>query len=180
MKKVCKVILFFIMIVLSLTYSCLAVNEAELEQYFMEDHEVAGTYVHLTEPNKLRVKRYLQENDVTDEQATFIVEKCEELRRYMTGIGVYEVMQLNHSQRAKALAIANEGLAVIGLHGTYNSNDKAVDIYENGKLIESVSTLPTKLVQTGNNNYIYYISFIAIVMLSIIFVVFKRIRNNGK
>ena len=96
----------------------------------------------------------------------------------MDKAGTSEVSELSSEQKKAALAIANEALEVIGLKATYNSSDKTVEIFKDGKKIESVSTLTEKLVQTGNNN----IAWIAVVSVSVValiaVIIIKKVKNN--
>ena len=178
MKNILKITIIAILILAFASSIAFATTEAELEKYLLDNHTVAGTSVHLTEANKVKVQRYLAENDITDEQAAAIKAKVEEIKAYLNKIGVYEVSQLDKDQKKEALRIANEALAEIGLSATYNSDDRTVEIYKDGKKIEAVYTDPGKLVQTGSNN-IVWISVVSVAVVALASVViFKKVKNN--
>ena len=178
MKKIFKIAIGAVVLLMLLGVVVNATTKSELEAYLLESHNVAGKEVSLTEANKVKVKRYLADNEITDEQATAIKAKVDELLKFMDKAGVSDVNQLSSEQKKEALAIANEALAIIGLKATYNSSDKTVDIYKDGKKIDSVSTETGKLLQTGSDNTAWIVVVSVSVIALIAVVAIKKVKNN--
>ena len=177
-----KILIIGGLVTLILLVACTAVKattQSELEAYLVADHTVAGKTVHFTEENKVRVKRYLAENTLTDEQATAIKAKFDEGLAYMDKAGVTEVRSLDSNGRKEIFEIAKEAFAIAGLTATYNSSDKTVEIYKDGTVIEAVSTEVGKLVQTGNNNSAYIVVAGAAIIAVAAIVTVKKVKANA-
>ena len=178
MKRILKISIVVVVALMLLEIVVNATTQSELENYLIGHHLVAGQEVRLTDANKVKVQRYLSENKITDEQASQIKAKVEELIAYMNKAGLSDVSKLNPEQKKEALSIANEALAVIGLNATYNSNDKTVEIYKEGKKIEGVQTETGKLVQTGSNNIVWITVVCVAVVALVAVVIIKKVRND--
>lgn len=176
MKKIfLGTLLCTILVTLFATKTMAATNE-ELIKYVTSDHKIAGESVGITAENKVKAKRYLTENPVTDAQADAIIAKGDEIIELMNKANVSAPSKLSKSDKEKFMSIAKEAADVIGLKLVFHPHN--VEVYDtNGKLIDN-ATLGNELIYTGNNiNYVLVISSIAAIALVAGFVVKKRLAN---
>lgn len=171
MKKVLSLLILFVLLAtVATTVNATTSNELADKLYEL------GTPYGMTSSEKIRIERYLADNEVTDEQANQIVAKAEEAVEIMKAAGVTNYKDLTDSQKNQMKSIANEAADILGL--TLSFSNKKVEIYKNGKLIESVSLNDGKLAYTGNNtSKILVVSSVAIVALAIGTVARKKFAN---
>ena len=176
MKKVLVSILLLVILLGVLTTNAMATTNTELIEFAKSNHTVAGKSIGLTDENKVKVERYLTENPVTDAQAGTIMTKVNELIALMESAKVSDPAELSKADKDKFMAIAQEAADVIGVKLVFHAH--SVDVYKDGKLIESAS-LGDKLAYTGNNiNIALVISSVAIIALATTaFVAKKRFAN---
>ncbi|MBR3163485.1 MAG: hypothetical protein IKF17_05255 [Clostridia bacterium] len=176
MKKVLVSILLLVILLGALATNAMATTNAELIEFAKSNHTVSGKSIGLTDANKVKVERYLTENPVTDAQAGQIMAKAKELIALMESAGVSDPANLSKADKDRFIAIAQEGADVIGVKLVFHAH--SVDVYKDGKLIESAS-LGNKLAYTGNNiNLALVISSLAIIALATTaFVAKKRFAN---
>ena len=176
MKKIfLGTLLCTILVTLFATKTMAATNE-ELIKYVTSDHKIAGESVGMTDENRVKAKRYLTENPVTDAQADAIIAKGNEIIELMNKVNIWDPSKLSKSDKEKFMAIAREAADVIGLKLVFHPH--SVDVYDtNGKLIDN-ATLGNELIYTGNNiNYVLVISSIATIALVAGIVAKKRLAN---
>ena len=177
MRKFLVSILLLIVLVGVLATNSMATTNAELIEFAKSNHTVSGKSIGLNAANKVKVERYLTENPVTDAQAGAIMAKANELIALMESAGVSDPANLSSADKEKFMAIAQEGADVIGVKLVFHAH--SVDVYKDGKLIES-ATLGNKLAYTGNNiNLALVISSIAIFALATTGVVVKKRLANA-
>ena len=177
MRKILVSMLLLIVLVGVLATNSMATTNAELIEFAKSNHTVAGKSIGLTPANRVKVERYLTENPVTDTQAGAIMAKAKELIALMESAGVSDPADLSKSDKEKFMAIAQEGADVIGVKLVFHPH--SVDVYKDGKLIES-ATLDNKLAYTGNNiNLALVISSIALFALTTTGVVVKKRLANA-
>ena len=175
MKKLLAGIAVIILFLGVLSTYSMAVTNADLIEYVKSNHTVSGKSVGLTSDNRVKAERYLTENPVTDEEAAAIMAKGNELIALMESAGVSDPSELSSADKEKFMAIAQEGADVIGLKLVFHPH--SVDIYKEGKLVES-ATLGNKLAYTGNNiNIALVISSVAVIALATGIVAKKRLAN---
>ena len=175
MKKLLAGTLLLVMLVVLVATTSMAATNADLIAYVTSDHKVAGGTAGLTADQRVRAKRYLTENPVTDAQADAIIAKGDELLAIMESAGVSDPSQLSKADKEKFMAIAQEAADILGLTLVFHAH--SVDIYKDGVLIDSGS-LGGKLVYTGNSvNLALVISSIATIALAAGFVAKKRLAN---
>ena len=156
------------------TYS-MAVTNADLIEFLKSNHTVSGKSIGLTAENKVKAERYLTENPVTDEEAAAIMAKGKELIALMESAGASDPSELSSAEKEQFMAIAQQGADVIGLKLVFHPH--SVDIYKEGKLVES-ATLGNKLAYTGSNiNIALVISSVAVIALATGIVAKKRLAN---
>ena len=178
MKKLLTISILVIMILAVATTLVSATTQSELEAYLTKTHTIAGKEVTLTAEQKVKVERYFSENTLTDEQATAIKAKVDEGIALMEEAGVSDPSQLSGSDKTALLNVAKEAAAEAGLTLTLNSNDNTIEIYKDGKLIESASTETGKFVQTGSNNLVFVALAVVAIIAVVATVVIKRARVN--
>lgn len=164
MKKILVSIVLLVMLVGVFATTSKATTNAELIEFAKSNHTVSGKSIGITAANRVKVERYLTENPVTDAQADAIMAKANELIALMESAGVSDPADLSKADKEKFMAIAQEGADVIGIKLVFHPH--SVDVYKDGKLIETV-TLGNKLAYTGNNiNMALVISSVVIIALA--------------
>ena len=135
-----------------------------------------GAKYGMTSADKIKIERYVADNTVTDAQANAVVAKAKEAVKIMEDAGKTNINSLTNEEK-KLKAKANEAASILGLTLTFKSG--TVEIYKNGKLIDTVGASNSgKLVYTGNNtSAILVVSSIVAVALTANFVARKKFAN---
>lgn len=193
MKKLLTISILFVMVLAMCTSIVSATTKAELpDQLF-----AIGSKYGATASDKIKIERYIADNDLTDAQATAIVAKAKEIAAIMDAAGVTDPTKLSAEDKAKVKSIANEAASIAGVSLVFKSND--VEIYKNGKKLDSVksplsgpasgssngssassakTTSGKKLVYTGSNSYVAIAAgSIAVVALATIVIIKKKVVN---
>lgn len=157
MKRLLKVTLAFVLVVLCYTTVAKAATTDELIAYASKTFTIAGKQVKLSDADVLKVKRYLSENPVTSSGADKIIAKAEQIISIMRAEGVADITKLSKAKKDEVLKIAQEAAAITGATLTYDSTNKAIAVYKNGKKVESLSLQNYKFVQTGSDNTMYVV-----------------------
>ena len=128
----------------------------------------------MTSADKVKVERYLADNEVTDEQASAILAKADEAIAIMDAEGTKDVRELSADAKAKIKAIAQETASTIGLTLVFTSG--TVEVYKDGELIDTVTLSNSgKLAYTRNNiNVLLVVASVAVIALATTVVVRKR------
>lgn len=146
MKKVLVTIMLILTIMMVMIGSTKATKETLAEKLFIKFKEYGAT-----EAEKVKVERYLSENDVTEEQEKQILIKADEIIEVIKTENVKDITKLSKEAKSKIKKIAQEAASIIELKLVFYKNK--VEIYSSkGKLIEIISVSNTgKLAYTGNN-----------------------------
>lgn len=178
MKKVLITVLMSVLILLSYITVANAATTEEIVSYASKTFTIAGQKVKLSDGDILKIKRYLSENPVSDKDGDILIEKAEQIISIMNTEGVSNPTKLSKTKKEQVLTIAQEAAAVTGATLTYDSTNKVITIYKNGKAIDTVSLQNNKLVQTGNDNTVYVvIGSVAIIAVATILISKKRKEN---
>ena len=131
----------------------------------------------MTSADKIKIERYVADNTVTDAQANAVVAKAKEAVKIMEDAGKTNINSLTNEEKNQLKSKANEAASILGLTLTFKSG--TVEIYKNGKLIDTVGASNSgKLVYTGNNtSAILVVSSIVAVALTANFVARKKFAN---
>ena len=129
----------------------------------------------MTKSDKVKIERYLADNPVTESKANAIVAKANEAAKIMDEAGVTDFSKLSEDKKAEIKSIANQAASIVGVTLTYKSG--SVEIYKDGKLIETVTNNNGKLAYTGNNNIVLVVSSIAVIALASVAVARKKLAN---
>ena len=134
-----------------------------------------GSKYGMTKSDKVKIERYLADNPVTESEANAIVAKANEAAKIMDEAGVTDFSKLSEEKKAEIKSIANQAASIVGVTLTYKSG--SVEIYKDGKLIETVTNNNGKLAYTGNNNIVLVVSSIAVIALASVAVARKKLAN---
>lgn len=187
MKKILTVSILFVMLISLCTSMVSATTGAQLPDVLFS---IASKYG-ATGGDKIKIERFLADNPVTDAQADAVVAKANEIAKVLDDAGVTDAKKLSASDKNKVKTLANEAASVVGV--TLSFKDQNVEVYKDGKLIESTATVintaqggsgsssaasgATKLVYTGSNGYIALaIGSVVVVALSAVII---RKKNNA-
>ena len=162
MKKILS-ILILIVLLFSLT---ITVNASSADDLADTLYNMGSPYG-MTSADKVRIERYLSDNDVTDEQADEIISIAEQAVAIMEEAGATGYSDLTTTQKNELKSLANEAADILGLTLTFSKG--RVDIYQSGVLIESVTLENDKLVYTGSNiNIVLVVSSIAVLVIALV------------
>lgn len=172
MKKLISIAILFVMVAMLAT----TMVNAATSNTLAGDLYALGSKYGMTSADKVKIERYLADNPVTDEQANQVLAKAQEAVKVMEDAGVTDVKSLTVEQKNQLKSIANEAASIVGLTLTFKKG--SVEIYKDGKLIETVTATNGKLAYTGNNvNLVLVVSSVAVVALATGFVVRKKFAN---
>lgn len=164
MKKTLVISILFAIILMA----CATVVNATTSSTLADEIYSKGKKYGVTSADKVKIERYLSENEVSDEEANQIISKVDEAVAVMEKAGVVKYGDLTQSQRDELKTIAKEAADIIDVKLVYKSG--SVEIYDNqGKLIETVAPNNGKLAYTGNDsvNVVLTVSVIAVIALAI-------------
>ena len=173
MKKVLSILILFVLL-FSLT---ITVNASSADDLADTLYSLGSPYG-MTSSDKVRIERYLADNDVTDEQADEIIAYAEEAVAIMEEAGATSYSDLTDSQKSELKSIANAVADILGLTLTYSSG--TVYVYQNGTLIEAYSLSDGLLVYTGSSvNVVLVVSLVAVVAVALVagYLAKKRFAN---
>ena len=179
MKKLGTITLLIVMLIGILAGTVNATTESELLEYLSKDFTVGGETISISESDKVKIERYLNENEVTAEQADSIIAKADEAVAVLQSAGETDITKLSREDKDKLIGIANSAASELGLSISYDASSKTLSVYKDGQLIESTSIKSgSELVQTGSANYVLY-AIIAVAVIAIAAVAVKKVRANA-
>lgn len=171
MKKILTIAITFVMVAM-VAVSSYATTSSELADTLYNK----GSKYGMTSADKVKIERYLADNPVTDAEANSIVAKADEAVKVMENAGVTSYKDLTAEQKSELKTIANEAASIAGL--TLKFGTASVEVYKDGKLIETVTSNNGKLAYTGSNTAIVVVSSLAIIALVAV-VAKKRLSIEG-
>ena len=157
-----KIVSSIVMLAIVLTmFLGTSVNAATTDELVDKIYSMGQPYG-LTSSDKVRLERFLADNPVTEAEADTLIAKAEEAVAVMENAGATSVSELTREQKNELQGIAKEAASIVGVNLVFKAG--TVEVYKDGKLIESISNNYGKLAYTGNN-----ISTVAVVSLVAIF-----------
>ena len=172
MKKTLTVVILFVMLVSLLATGVSAVSTDEMVE---KVYNMAVPYG-ATSADKVKMERFFADNPITDEQADQIIAKAEEAVAVMQSAGVTSVKDLTVDQKNQLKSIANEAASIVGVSLVFKAG--TVEIYKDGKLVETLTSSTGTLAYTGNTmNIVLVVSSIAIIALGTAVIARKRLAN---
>ena len=162
MKKFLTVSLLFVMLVMAFG----GVANAATTSTLADELYAKGAKYGMTTADKVKIERYLAEYPVTDAEADAILAKADEAVAVMERAGVTSYDKLTTAQKDELKAIAKSAAEIVDVTLVFKVG--SVEIYKDGKLIETVTENNGKLAYTGNSvNSVLVVSVIAIIALAI-------------
>lgn len=172
MKKTLTVVILFVMLVSLLATGVSAVSTDEMIE---KVYNMAVPYG-ATSADKVKMERFFADNPITDEQADQIVAKAEEAVALMQAAGTTNIKDLTVDQKNQLKSIANEAASIVGVSLVFKAG--TVEIYKDGKLVETLTSNTGTLAYTGNTmNIVLVVSSIAIIALGTAVIARKRLAN---
>ncbi len=171
MKKLLTISILAVMLVLMTVTGVNATTNDNLAETLYN----IGSKYGMTKADRVKIERYLADYPVTESEANAIVAKANEAVKVMENAGVTDYTKLTKAQKAQIKSIANEAASIVDVTLAFKKG--SVEIYKNGKLIESVSNNSGKLAYTGNNNVVLVVSSIAVIALASVAVARKKLAN---
>ena len=173
-NKALVVALLFVMLVMAFATVVSAATSAELADKLFAKGEKYG----MTSSDKVKLERYLAEYPVTDKEADAILAKADAAVAVMENAGVTNYDKLTTAQKDEIKSIAKSAAEEVDVQLVFKKG--SVEIYKDGKLIETVAENNGKLAYTGNSiNVVLVVSIIAIIALAITVAV-KRTNANAR
>ena len=172
MKKTLAVVILFVMLVTMLATGVSAVSTDEMIERV---YNLAVPYG-ATSADKVKMERFFADNPITEAQADQIIAKAEEAVAIMQAAGVTNVDDLTIDQKNQLKSIANEAASIVGVSLVYRAGN--VEIYKDGKLVETITSNNGTLAYTGNTmNIVLVVSLVAIIALGSAVIARKRLAN---
>lgn len=185
MKKMVVLLITIFVVLVAFANKSNATTKAELEEYMITGKDFGGTKLIIRDTDKVKLQRYFKSHDMTDEQATKIKGIIEKAIKFMNEDGAKSPNKVSTKEKKKKLfSYAEEAAKVLGLSVTYDASEERLDIYENGKLYDSlywgvekktglVTTEP-QYKKTGVTNYGYVAVAGVMIIAGITFVSVKK------
>lgn len=171
MKKLLTISILAVMLVLMTITGVNATTNDNLAETLYN----MGSKYGMTKADRVKIERYLADYPVTESEANAIVAKANEAVRIMEDAGVTDYSKLSSEQKSEMRKVANEAASIVGVTLSFKSGN--VEIYKDGKLIETVGNNSGKLAYTGNNNIVLVVSSIAVIALASVAVARKKLAN---
>lgn len=173
-----KMILVLVTIIASIGFATNvhAEGNTQILEYAKTTHFIAGDYVRLSNSDIVKIERFLREYPVTNEEASTIIDKANQIVDVLNQAGVSDLTKLSSSQKKEVLRLAEETANIVGATLSYDNTDKAIAIYKDGKKFDALSLSPY-LKQTGKSN-VLTISIAAISVVGLT-TLFYRKKNNA-
>ena len=149
MKKIISLFILMIVTIIVCMSTVQATSKEDLINYLASPHVVAGKTVQLSSSQMVKVKRYLDQYEITSEQANAIIGKAEQAIALMNKANVSNPKQLSKEDQNKLMSLVSQATSNLELSVNYNTTSEEISISKDGKLIDVVQTNQTKLVQTG-------------------------------
>ena len=135
-----------------------------------------GAKYGMTSADKVKIERYFSENPATDEEANAILAKADQAVAVMQEANVSNYNDLTTEQKNEVKSIAQSAANVVDATLVFHTS--SVDIYKDGKLVETVTNNDGKLAYTGNNmSVVLGVSVLAIIALSTTVIAKRKIAN---
>ena len=165
MKKILSIALLVVMLATIMTGVVSAATTAES----VDAIYAIGSKYGMTSADKVKLERFIADYDVTEDQASQLLAKAQEAEKIMIEAGVTNYSDLTAEQKNQIKSIANEAASIVGVTLTFKKG--AVEIYKDGKLIETITNTDGKLAYTGNEtNVVLIASSIAVIALTAVII----------
>ncbi len=188
-KKSAVVLMTILVAVMAFASKSSATTKEELKEYMCSGEAFTGTELVIRDVDKAKLEKFFKENDMTEEQATKIKGIIDKAVAYMNADGAKSPNQMSTREKKKILfGYAKEAASILGLTVTYDASEERLDIYRDGKFLDSlnwgvevkdgVGTTEPGLIQTGTTNYAY-VAIVAVMLIASITLIVAR-KNAAK
>lgn len=172
MKKNIRILLILIIImIVTMPFVKATTPSEELVSYIKGKQKK-----YISDADIVRIERYLKEYPVTAEECEKLKQKIDSAMAIVENSGVQDFKQISQTDKNKLKSIANEAATIVDVRLVFKED--SVEIYKNGKQVESVQFNSNKLSYTGRNNEFDKIETIAIAIFALAITGFS-IRKNG-
>ena len=180
MNKVLKVIIILIGILICLMTNVKAATTDELVEYISKTHIVSGKPIKISNSDEVKVKRYLSQYPISEDKADAIISKIDAAISLMNEAGVSEPQKLNNAKKKELLSIAQDAATIAEATLTYDSKNKSITIYKEGKTYDVIylGSGSSTFRATGNDNNIYVISIAIIIIFSVLVFGYRKVKAN--
>jgi len=154
-----------------------AATESDLLDHIKAEYNVNGTIVKASEYQVAEAERYLNKYEISDEDATFIIQKIDEIVALAKADNAPTFTDLSSASKSKVVAIVAEISSKTSVKATLTTNG-VLTIYESDG-----TTIFTKIVdediakQTGANTIIYVIAGVAVLAGAVY--VYRKVSSNA-
>ncbi len=131
-----------------------------------------GSKYGMTENDKQQLQNFIDRNEITEAQATKLVEKAKEAEAVMTAAGKTKYSELTTAQKDQLKSIANSAASEVGVSLVFKTN--SVEIWKNGKKLMVVTNNDGKLAYTGNSLNIIAITASSVAAIALAAVIIKK------
>ena len=190
MKKIISTMLIAVIAVLMLGTVSKATTKNELKDYVLTEKGIGGTNYVIRDSDKKKVENFFAKNEITDAQATEIKGLIDKAIKLMNEDGAKDPNAVSKAKKQELASYVQQAASILGLTVSYDATEKRLDIYRDGKLLDSLfwgvekvktSTGTTKYVigtkkaaQTGSTNYVYAIAGAVVLIAGTTLLVAKR------
>ena len=179
MNKVLKITLTLIAILLCTISAVKAATTNDLIAHISKTYTIAGKDVKISDADLVKAKRYFSEYPVSSSDADKIIKKIDEAVELMNKQGVSNPAKLSKAKKDELLNIAQEAAKLAGASISYDSKNKSIAIYRDGKQYDSISTNTYKFVSTGANNMIYVVALGGAIIAIATVIGYRKIKANA-
>lgn len=131
-----------------------------------------GSKYGMTENDKQQLQNFIDRNEITEAQATKLVEKAKEAEAVMTAAGKTNYSDLTTAQKDQLKSIANSAASEVGVSLVFKT--QSVEIWKNGKKLMVVTNNDGKLAYTGNSLNIVAITVSSVAAIALAAVIIKK------
>lgn len=131
-----------------------------------------GSKYGMTENDKQQLQNFIDRNEITEAQATKLVEKAKEAEAVMTAAGKTNYSDLTTTQKDQLKSIANSAASEVGVSLVFKTH--SVEIWKDGKKLMVVTNHDGKLAYTGNSLNIVAITVSSVAAIALAAVIIKK------
>lgn len=174
MKKTLKIMVIAMLLILVAT-TVQAYTNDELVTYLTSSKTIAGKSMSLSADEKGAVRKYLESNPLSDEDAEAVKNKVDAAIAIMDNAGVTDITKLSDADKDAIVALVNSAAEIAGVTVNIDTAKKTVTVKDSkGKVLfaEDYTTRET-ITYTGANYAMYIVPVVAIIAVAMV-VVIKR------
>ena len=174
-KKIIALVLVMLFGILNVK----ALTEDELKTKMLNGYEVDGEIVKPSDYQAQEIERYLNKYDVSDDHATFISGKIDEIVELARADKAKTFTNLSSDSKSKCVSIVAEISNNTSVKASLTKNG-VLTIYESdGKTVFTEIKDKDIAKQTGSNNIIF-IALSVVAVLGVVYVAKKAISKNAE